>query len=28
VALLAAFASWWVARRTTGEPVVAGLREE
>ena len=28
VALLAAFASWWVARRTTREPVVAGLREE
>ncbi|MCP9491186.1 MAG: ABC transporter permease [Solirubrobacteraceae bacterium MAG38_C4-C5] len=28
VALLAAFASWWVARRTTREPVVVGLREE
>ncbi|MDQ3608690.1 MAG: ABC transporter permease, partial [Actinomycetota bacterium] len=28
VALLAAFASWWVARRTTRDPVVAGLREE
>ncbi|HEV2753520.1 MAG TPA: FtsX-like permease family protein, partial [Solirubrobacteraceae bacterium] len=28
VALLAAAAAWWVARRTTAEPVVAGLREE
>ncbi|HEV2820413.1 MAG TPA: ABC transporter permease, partial [Solirubrobacteraceae bacterium] len=28
VALLAALASWWVARRTTREPVVVGLREE
>lgn len=28
VALLAALAAWWVARRTTREPVVVGLREE
>ncbi len=28
VAMLAAAAAWWVARRATAEPVVAGLREE